>query len=589
MPEPTPSRVAANGAATCAGGGERASATPRGLALLVVGGLLALYFWGLAGVPLLHPDEGRYAEVPREMLATGDFVTPRLDGVLYFEKPPLHYWAVAAGLALLGTDELAVRLPGALLGLAGLALAYLLGRSCSGRRAGAWSAVVLGTSPLYVAMAHLSAPDMAVSFFIGATLTCFWFAHRAAGRGGELFLWWGVFVSSALAVLAKGLIGVLIPGAVVVLYLALCGGWGGLRRVPWISGTLMFLALAAPWHVLMALRHPDFLSFYFVHEHFLRYATRVTGRWQPVWFFLPVLLVGSLPWCGFLPSVVRHYRPEQGWRPRSLAPELVFFGGWGLLVVVFFSLSSSKLIPYILPALLPFAVLTGVGLAGAARRRAAFERGGVIAATILLALLVAAVTTVGLGRLPRVLATHVSPVVVATLGGVALLLVLAGGVGEAAGRPWGAVALALSAATFFAIVWVILPALPDAHCGRLMATSLASRLKPGETVVAVGDYPQTIPFYLRREIDVAGYTGELAFGISRLAADARLRRFPTLPELVARLREGEAAYLITGAQDLQRLRAQGVNVNPLGEACGGVWLVRAGDGASPSTPAKTGR
>ena len=129
-----------------------------------------LVFWNLGGAPLLEPDEGRYTEIPREMLATGDFVTPHLDGVLYFEKPPLHYWLTAAAIRLLGLSAFSARLWSAIFGLAGAALAYGLGAAMGGRRAGAVAAVALGTSPFWVGLARLATLDMTVTFFLTATL-----------------------------------------------------------------------------------------------------------------------------------------------------------------------------------------------------------------------------------------------------------------------------------------------------------------------------------------------------------------------------------------------------------------------------------
>ncbi len=155
------------------------------LPALVVACLVVLVFWNLGGAPLLEPDEGRYTEIPREMLATGDLVTPHLDGVLYFEKPPLHYWLTAAAIRLLGLSAFSARLWSAIFGLAGLALVFGLGAAMGGRRAGAVAAAALGTSPLWVGLARLATLDMTVTFFLTATLACFWLAHRAPPGGRE--------------------------------------------------------------------------------------------------------------------------------------------------------------------------------------------------------------------------------------------------------------------------------------------------------------------------------------------------------------------------------------------------------------------
>src|SRR4051812_38832274 len=155
-------------------------------------GLLALllFFGGLGSYPLLDPDEGRYAEIPREMLLRGDFVTPRLNGVLYFEKPPLYYWLNAAAAAVVSRPEIASRLAGAGFGLAGVGLAWLLGLAMGGRRTGLLAAIVLGTAPLYVALARTAIIDMTVTFFLSATLACFWLAQEREGDRGARLLWY---------------------------------------------------------------------------------------------------------------------------------------------------------------------------------------------------------------------------------------------------------------------------------------------------------------------------------------------------------------------------------------------------------------
>ncbi|MFY9822428.1 MAG: phospholipid carrier-dependent glycosyltransferase, partial [Thermoanaerobaculia bacterium] len=356
----------------------------------------------MGSFPLLDPDEGRYAEIPREMLQRDDFVTPHLDGVLYFEKPPLYYWLNAAAAAVLPSPEIASRLAGACFGLAGLGLAWLLGGAMGGRRTGLLAAVVLGTSPLYVTLARAAIIDMTVTFFLSATLTCFWLAQERdaadADRRARL-LWHGAFAAAALATLAKGLIGIVIPGMVVFLFLLFTRRWSVLRRVPWVSGSLLFLAIAAPWHVLAARRNPDFLWFYFIHEHVLRYATSEALRQQPFWFFGAVLLVGLLPWSGLFPAAAALFRraPER-LRDR---PHLVFLLTWAGFVVVFFSASRSKLVPYVLPALPPLAVLMALAVEEAeekAGRVRSWLRLGAAAGALVLGILIVPFLWVSLGR-----------------------------------------------------------------------------------------------------------------------------------------------------------------------------------------------
>ncbi|MCB1056138.1 MAG: glycosyltransferase family 39 protein, partial [Acidobacteria bacterium] len=317
---------------------------------------LLLYLPILASTPLAEPDEGRYAEIPREMLSSGDFVTPRLNGVLYFEKPVFYYWAVAGAEYVLGQNELAARSITLLSGLLGVLLTFYLGTSMGSRRLGVYGAAILAVSPLWATFSRVNTIDLCVSVWITATLAAFWWASRD-GAGKKP--WYALFAASALAVLTKGLIGMVLPGGVIFVYLLLSRRWKLLLRVPWITGTLLFAAIAVPWHVLVAQRNPSFLWFYFVHEHFLRYTTDVAERTGPAWYYLPVLLVGLLPWSGLLPASWRLFRAPTDAAERDAT---IFLGSWAALIVLFFSTSKSKLIPYVLPAWPALALLAAMVL-----------------------------------------------------------------------------------------------------------------------------------------------------------------------------------------------------------------------------------
>ena len=258
----------------------------------------ALYLFLLGRLPLANPDESRYAEIPREMLAQGDWVTPRLNAVPYFEKPPLVYWTVGVSRVLFGPGEFAARLTPALFGLGAVLLTYAATRRLHGRTAGIAAAVVLGTSLLHFVLSRILLLDMAVSALIAATLFCFILAVRepAGPRRRALFL--GLYASAALATLAKGLIGFLLPGAVMFLWLLIFNQWRRLLPMHLGAGLILFLAIAAPWHVLAAQRNPGWAEFYFIHEHWTRFTTTAHGRSAPFWFFVPVMLAGLFPWVG---------------------------------------------------------------------------------------------------------------------------------------------------------------------------------------------------------------------------------------------------------------------------------------------------
>jgi len=313
---------------------------------------------GLDDYPLGNPDEGRYAEIPREMLATGDFVTPRLDGINYFEKPPLVYWCVAGCMKLFGPNEWAVRLTPVLFALIGVISVYVAARRLYGRGAGLSSAAVLGTSLLYMALARILLLDMAVAVLISTALLFFIVGIQEPPGTKRRWFFYGLYASAALATLAKGLIGFLLPGAVMFFWLLLCNQWKRLRPFHLPTGVLLFLAIAAPWHVLAAQRNPTWAHFYFVREHWERFTTTEHGRYEPVWFFIPIVLVGFFPWTEIAWHGLRDGL-RGGWKRRQENAELWFFVIWAAFVFLFFSKSQSKLIPYILPVFPPLAIITG--------------------------------------------------------------------------------------------------------------------------------------------------------------------------------------------------------------------------------------
>jgi 4-amino-4-deoxy-L-arabinose transferase-like glycosyltransferase len=543
-----------------------------GLALGVLA--LLLYFGGLGSYSLLEPDEGRYAEIPREMLARGDFVTPHLNGLLYFEKPPLYYWLNAAALRLIEDPAVACRLFSVLFGLAGVGLAWRLGRSIGGDhfgqgpRVALTSAIVLGSSPLWVALSRANVIDMTLTFFLSATLTCFWLAQeRERGAPGERGLWYGLFAGAALATLTKGLIGFVIPGAVIFFFLLLTRRWRLLLRVPWIGGTALFLAIVLPWHVLVARRNPDFLHFYFIHEHFQRYATPEAQRQAPFWFFAAILALGLLPWSGVLPAAARLFGRGSGRLRDGLSeqPGLVFLACWAGFVFLFFSASQSKLVPYILPAIPPLAVLIALALEEAAssedRRLRSWVRVGGTVGALVLTILAGVLLAISLGKVKQA-----SPVVVPNLLAFALPTLAASLLSAWLwwrGRFRGLAAAAMAPALLVLCLSTLGPSAAARLSSEGIATYLSPRLKPGDEVYAYRCYPQTLPVYLRREISGVSTGGELIFGLDHLTPDERTRRFPEAWQFRPIWSSAKTVYLVLEREKLHRLDRDGLAPGPI--------------------------
>ncbi|MFZ1057194.1 MAG: glycosyltransferase family 39 protein [Opitutaceae bacterium] len=472
----------------------------------------ALFAWRLGSAPLFNPDEGRYAEVPREMIAGRDWVTPHLDGVPYFEKPPLMYWAVAACEEAFGPSEWSVRLAPALFGVAGILMAYSAARRIYGRDAGFWSAVVLGTSLLYLAIGHLVLLDMAVSVLMSATLFCFILGMREPPGAARRWLFFGLYASAALATLTKGLMGFLIPGAVMFLWVLLLNQWRRLWPLYLPSGVSLFLVIAAPWHFLAASRNPGWAHFYLVYEHWERFFDKGHGRWGPFWYFVPILILGLFPWTGFLWSSFRDALAG-GWSRRRENAEAWFFTIWAVFIFLFFSKSQSKLPPYILPVFPAVAVVMGRWLAATLPAEDAFARMrpalrvfaflcGLMAAALCFAVL-----KPGVIRDP-VQASDLRPyafvlAAVLCVGGIAAL------VRRGAGAAQGAVAA--MAGTLVVLIGILLFAMPVIDVKGTKDVALAARalIRPGDRVYAYHGFFHDFTYYSAGTVGLVHYTDEL--------------------------------------------------------------------------------
>ena len=509
----------------------------------------ALNLFALGRLPLANPDEARYAEISRAMVASRDWVTPRLNDTRYFEKPPLVYWLVGLARLVFGPGELAARLTPALFGIGGLVLTYGAGRRLFGREAGLAAALVLGTSVIYFLLSRILLLDMAVSVLMSVTLFCFILGVREERGPKRRWFFYALYASAALATLAKGLIGFLIPGAVMFVWLLVFNQWHRLRPFHLPSGLVIFLLIAAPWHVLAAQRNQEWAKFYLVREHFGRFATTEHLRGEPFWYFIPVAAAGFFPWIGFLGSAIRAAIPG-GWRRRNETTDAWFLILWAVFVLLFFSSSASKLIPYILPMFPPLAVLIGGWLAKCwADREAARLRVGFrvfsFACGLLAMALIAVVIKPGAIRDPEQ-ALALRPFGI-TLG-ITLLL---GGVFA----PWAAKVRGVTAgigtvvATMISFFLVLLLASPDIQRAGTKDLGLVVRehAAPEDRIFHYWAFFHDFVYYAERPVALVGYVDELEVQFlspeeraSRFIDDAELRRQwsgPTRCWLVVRKRD----------------------------------------------------
>ena len=318
--------------------------------------LLALWLLATLGLrPLLLPDEGRYAEVARAMLH-GDWLVPTLDGLPFFHKPPLFYWLDIAAMRMFGESVFAARF-GAFVGAWLMGAALLLAmRRWHGPRAAAIALGVLATMPFFFVGAQYANHDMLVGGLIAAAVLAF---ARAVDKPPRVELRWLVagWVLCALAMLAKGLIGIVLPALVIGPWLLVQGRWRQLLGLLHPLGLLAVALVAAPWFVAMQLRYPGFFDYFFIEQHFRRFAQSNFNNLHGAWFFIVAMPLLTLPWSAWLPVAIK-----RAWAGRGAITSLYLW--WLIAVLGFFSIPSSKLVGYALPALAPWCALLALAVAG---------------------------------------------------------------------------------------------------------------------------------------------------------------------------------------------------------------------------------
>jgi 4-amino-4-deoxy-L-arabinose transferase-like glycosyltransferase len=544
-----------------------AALTRRGVWILLAAFTL-IWFANLDYRRLVHPDEGRYAEIPREMTVTGDWVTPRLDGIKYFEKPALQYWLTAAAYEAFGVHQWTARLWPALSGYLGVLFIGYVGWRLGGPLLGLYSAAALGGCLWYVLNAHILTLDAGLTLWMGASLGSMFIAQCAATSPRETRWWmWAAWAAVALATLSKGLIGIVLPGATLVVYTLLERDWALWRRLHLVTGTIVFAVIAVPWFALVSARNPEFFDFFFIHEHFTRFLTtehRRAGAW---WYFVPILIGGILPWLSvFAFAAHRAWRDAPACANRFNWPRFALV--WSAVIFVFFSASGSKLPSYILPIFPALSLVIGwqlINLSDLALARLTLLlviAGGLITLIVLLAYAAIAARFADpqqpLGPLldygPWIKAGCAS----GFLGG------LFGWWCLRCGRRTAAV-LAVSLTSLIGAQLVLTghDELAESHSTEpILARVVAAHgpLRREVPFYTIRMYDQTLPYYLGRTVVLVEFQDELAMGLKSEPEKA----IATVAEWRRRWEAADQAYAIMQPDEFDELQREGVAMVELG-------------------------
>ena len=643
VPDPAPSAPAPDASAPLplpSGAGApplanpASSITARLLSLRALLAALVVILWfGSLGIRSLVPsDEGRYAEIAREMVVSGDWITPRYNAVKYFEKPPLHMWLSAATFRAFGVGEWQARLGGALVSLLGtLAMAWAA-RRWYGPRVGWLTAALLVSTPLWNGGAHFNSLDATVAGFLACALAAFLLAFAPAataapaagpppgGRSAEdaaslaaairrrrwLLACWSAM---ALATLTKGLIGLVLPALALLSYCLVTRQWRWLRGLEWLRGPAIYLSITAPWFIAVSLRNPEFNQFFFIHEHLQRYLSTIHRRQGAPWYFVPILVLGCLPWSGLTPwtggsrtkrrpaagpaaatatptatptavgtTTARPAtaRPAAG-MPQALRP-VVLAWCWAASIFVFFSLSSSKLPGYILPVIPALALVAAV----------AIERRGLRGWRWQLPMLGLACALVALSAEPLAHKLLASPEYHGAAPGMPLWIVATAllcmiGVAQAwrlLRRRRGFDTVLTLAMTLSIMTTTLMFAYEDigrVRAGRDVAAAIERRMTPDMPLYSVRRLDHTLPFYLRRPMTMVETSDELGFGLGI----EPWRWLPTLGQFIETWRSGPQAIAVMTPETRDELARLGLPMTEIARHGRRVAVLRFPEPAEP--------
>jgi 4-amino-4-deoxy-L-arabinose transferase-like glycosyltransferase len=510
---------------------------------------LVLFFLHLGIYGLWEPDEARYAEIAREMLASHDLIVPHLNYVPYIEKPPLLYWLTAGSMKLFGINEFAARLVNAAAALIGVLATYLFTlRTLDWRRA-ILAGAVLATSALYAVMAQVLTTDMLLTATTTVATLSFFLQWREGGGW-----WWVCYFAIGAAVLTKGPVGAALPLITAAIFLSNEGQWGGaVRRFHPLAGLTITAVLSLPWFIAITIREPGFFDFYVVGEHLRRFLEPRYSHGEPFYYYVPVIAGGLMPW-----SLAMLFIPWRSLEPNPVRRFCLIAAG---TVFILFSLASAKLVPYILPAFPFIAVATADGLmaflerkessrcsdTGPGLRRRTAPRANpqqlvLMSLLLLIAGLAVLIVATDAGQFKSPYPAILRPVLYPA-GVTVVVFAIACSAAFWSGRCITGFALLIvgAAATLMIMSYGRIMMEPTRSYAALART--IERLAPNAQLICYPRYIEALPFYCRRRVILVGAKTELTYGAEH-APDAPEFFFTRQDDLLRLWNQPQAPVLV---------------------------------------------
>lgn len=465
--------------------------------------LLTAFYFLFLGIPTITtPDEARYAEIPREMLAMHQYIIPYLNGVIYFEKPPLSYWIVAGFQKLFGYSAWAVRSPVAVLGILGCLATYGTARQLFNRRTGILSALILSTSLLYFIMGHYNTTDMPVTFCLTLCLYSFLLALQTSEPKRKWL--WCSYAFAGLAMMAKGLIGIAFPGVALLIWLGFTKRWQLFKKIHLVSGLIIVSAINFPWLYLAEKHVHGFLYYYFVVQQFLRYATNHADRHMNLALYFFIVLFSTFPWFVYIPNALKSTLKILKEKANSSLLLLII---WPTFIIIFFSFSHSILIPYLLPITPPLAILLGNYFDASIAKKAKqpLKIPAIILATLYF--------VIALGFSGYLYFSHIDNIFCKVL---VLALLFSSIIVLLSLKSTKRLLLAtfITGALALLSIWLVVCNLNHRSIKSLAITiNKLMKKNPNARIIDYGFYKQDLPYYTKHLVSVVSGFGELTYGI----------------------------------------------------------------------------